>query len=184
MKDINKSLQSWLAEIEDFELTKYEKLPDIDLYMDQVITYLERQLMPFSLSSLDKPITSSMINNYVKGEVIKAPVSKRYNKEHISQILEVCLLKKALSISNIKKIMDAKYDTKEYDKVYNDFVLEAAKSLHDVAKKTSEAISKIEDGNDEKKLLEIALNLSLEANSNMLIAERILNYIRIKNDLK
>ncbi|UKI49383.1 MAG: DUF1836 domain-containing protein [Clostridium sp.] len=53
-----------------------KKLPDIDLYMDQVVTYLEKQLKILATSSLDKQITSSMINNYVKGEVISAPVSK------------------------------------------------------------------------------------------------------------
>ena len=40
MKDINKSLKLWLEEIDQFELTKYEQLPDIDLYMDQMLTYL------------------------------------------------------------------------------------------------------------------------------------------------
>ena len=106
MKDINKSLELWLNDLTKYELTQYEKLPDIDLYMDQVITYLEKQLRTFQLSSLDKQITSSMINNYVKGEVIPSPNAKRYSKEHIALILEVCLLKKALSISNIKNILD------------------------------------------------------------------------------
>jgi hypothetical protein len=77
MKDINNSLKLWLEELEGFELTPYEKLPDIDLYMDQMITYLERQLRTFSLSTLDKQITSSMINNYVKGDCIPSPISKK-----------------------------------------------------------------------------------------------------------
>ena len=80
MKDINKSLKFWLEELDKFELASYEKLPDIDLYMDQMITYLERQLNTFSLSSLDKQITSSMINNYVKGDCIPSPNAKKYNK--------------------------------------------------------------------------------------------------------
>ena len=106
MKDINNSLKLWLEELENFELTPYEKLPDIDLYMDQMITYLERQLRTFSLSTLDKQITSSMINNYVKGDSIPNPVAKKYNKEHIALILQICLLKRAINISDIKQIMD------------------------------------------------------------------------------
>ena len=80
MKDINKSLKIWLEDIDKFELTKYESLPDIDLYMDQMLTYLERQLNTFAVSTLDKQITSSMINNYVKGDCIPSPISKKYNR--------------------------------------------------------------------------------------------------------
>ena len=182
MKDINKSLNSWLEELNQFELTQYEKLPDIDLYMDQVITYLERQLMTFSLSSMDKLITSSMINNYVKGEVIPAPNAKRYNKEHIALILEVCLLKKVLSISNIKEILDASYKDEDFTKTYNKFVTDVATSLHEVSDLAKNKLDDI-DTNDQKALLNLALSLGLKANAYILVAERIIDYIRIHNDL-
>ena len=182
MKDINKSLNSWLEELNQFELTQYEKLPDIDLYMDQVITYLERQLMTFSLSSMDKLITSSMINNYVKGEVIPAPNAKRYNKEHIALILEVCLLKKVLSISNIKEILDASYKDEDFTKTYNKFVTDVATSLHEVSDLAKDKLDNI-DTNDQKALLNLALSLGLKANAYILVAERIIDYIRIHNDL-
>lgn len=183
MKDINKSLKLWLDELNQYHLTVYEKLPDIDLYMDQVITYLERQLLTFQLSSLDKQITSSMINNYVKGEVIPSPTAKRYNKEHLALILEVCLLKKALSISNIKTILDSKYKNTDFAETYNDFTKEASQTLHNVAADTANKLEKIEI-NDQAALLDLALKLGLQANANMLIAERIMNYIKIQNDLK
>ena len=183
MKDINKSLKQWLNELNHYQLTGYEKLPDIDLYMDQVITYLERQLLTFQLSSLDKQITSSMINNYVKGEVIPSPTAKRYNKEHLALILEVCLLKKALSISNIKTILDSKYKNTDFAETYNDFTKEASQTLHNVAADTANKLEKIEI-NDQAALLDLALKLGLQANANMLIAERIMNYIKIQNDLK
>ena len=183
MKDINKSLKQWLDELNHYQLTGYEKLPDIDLYMDQVITYFERQLLTFQLSSLDKQITSSMINNYVKGEVIPSPTAKRYNKEHLALILEVCLLKKALSISNIKTILDSKYKNTDFAETYNDFTKEASQTLHNVAADTANKLEKIEI-NDQAALLDLALKLGLQANANMLIAERIMNYIKIQNDLK
>lgn len=183
MRDINKSLKFWLDELSQFELTQYEKLPDIDLYMDQVITYLERVLQTLSLSTLDKQITSSMINNYVKGEVIPSPIAKRYNKEHIALILEVCMLKKALSISNIKDIIDINYKDKDFTQIYNNFANESKEIMHDIVNKTSEKLEKIEQ-NDHLALYNLALELSLNASTNMLIAERILDYIRIQKDLK
>lgn len=183
MKDINKSLKLWLEELEKFELTSYEKLPDIDLYMDQMITYLERQLNTFALSTLDKQITSSMINNYVKGDCIPNPVLKKYNKEHIALILEICLLKRAINISDIKQILDSNYQNSDFMETYNDFAHKATEILHTVGKETDEKLANIET-NNQNELLKLALELSLVANANVLIAKRILSYIEIQNNLK
>ena len=79
MDNIKKTLEVWLNELNNFSFKRYEELPDIELYMDQVVTFLEKQIKIFQNSSLDKQITSSMINNYVKGEVVSAPISKKYN---------------------------------------------------------------------------------------------------------
>lgn len=183
MKDINKSLELWLNEMSEYELTCYEKLPDIDLYMDQMITYLERQLQPFAMSTLDKQITSSMINNYVKGECIPSPTCKRYNKEHIALILQICLLKRAINIADIKQILDSNYLSTDFMETYNDFKEKSDEILHQTADNTKEKLANIET-NDHQALLNLALELSLTANTNVLIAKRILNYIQIQNDLK
>ena len=182
MKDINNSLQLWLEEITKYELTAYENMPDIDLYMDQMITYLERILQPFALSTLDKQITSSMINNYVKGDCIPSPVSKRYNKEHIAQILEICLLKRANNISDIKQILQASYTEDKIGETYNEFRTKAMTILHEISQNTATMLTEIPT-NDQNALLNLALTLSLNANFNILIANRIFDYIRIYNDL-
>ena len=183
MKDINKSLKFWLDELDKFELVNYEKLPDIDLYMDQMITYLERQLNTFSLSSLDKQITSSMINNYVKGDCIPSPIAKKYNKEHIALILEICLLKRAINISDIKSILDSNYQNANFMETYNDFASKATETLHKISHETAEKLAEIET-NNQNELLKLALDLSLVANVNVIIAKRILDYIEIQNNLK
>ena len=183
MKDINNSLKIWLEELNNFELTKYEKLPDIDLYMDQMITYLEKNLRTFALSSLDKQITSSMINNYVKGDCIPSPLSKKYNKEHIALILEICLLKRAINISDIKQILDSNYQNSDFMETYNDFANKATEILHSVSVDTNTKLAEIET-NNQNELLKLALELSLVANANVLIAKRILSYIEIQNNLK
>ena len=183
MRDINKSIKFFLEELENFNLIDYERLPDIDLYMDQVITYLDRYLMPFQTSSLDKQITSSMINNYVKGDSIPNPVAKKYNKEHIALILQICLLKRAINISDIKQIMDSTYQNTDFMETYNDFAKKATQTLHEVGKDTEEKLANIET-NNQNELLKLALDLSLVANANVLIAKRILSYIEIKNNLE
>lgn len=183
MKDINSSLKFWLEELEKYEVTPYEKLPDIDLYMDQMITYLERNLNTFSLSSLDKQITSSMINNYVKSDTIPSPIGKKYNKEHIALILEICMLKKAINISDIKQIIDSEYQNALFGETYNDFVQQANDILHETSSLAKEKLANIETNNHQE-LLKLALEFSLVANANIMIAKRILSYIEIQNNLK
>lgn len=183
MKDINNSLKIWLSELDDYKLTGYEQLPDIELYMDQMITYLEKVLRTFALSSLDKQITSSMINNYVKGDCIPAPVSKKYNKEHIALILEICLLKRAINISDIKQILDSNYQNTDFMSTYNDFAEKATQIIHQISEETAEKLEGIET-NNQNELYKLALELSLVANVNVLIAKRILSYIEIQNNLK
>lgn len=171
--DVNKTLTNWLNELNNFELQNYEKLPDIDLYMDQVVTYLEKQLKILATSSLDKQITSSMINNYVKGEVISAPVSKKYNREHLSLIEEICILKQVLSIAEIKEIIQNRYSNQSYIDVFNEF-----KDLHSKENKaaveyTLNGLSKIPNNNTED-LTKLSLDLALKANAYITISKRIL----------
>jgi hypothetical protein len=182
MRDINKSIKFWLDELAKFELTEYEKLPDIDLYMDQMITYLDRHLQPFATSSLDKQITSSMINNYVKGDCIPSPIAKKYNKEHIALILEICLLKKVLNISDIKQIFDINYNNTDFRETYNDFAKNINDKLHSLSSDVNQKIENI-DTNDQNALINLALDLSLSANIYTLIAKRILHYLEIQKSL-
>lgn len=80
------------------ELPRWELLPDIGLYMDQVITMTERT---FDGALPKGEITKSMVNNYVKFGLIKRPVGKKYDREHLAAILEIVVLKQALSMEHI-----------------------------------------------------------------------------------
>lgn len=171
--DVNKTLTNWLNELNNFELQNYEKLPDIDLYMDQVVTYLEKQLQILATSSLDKQITSSMINNYVKGEVISAPVGKKYNREHLSLIEEICILKQVLSIAEIKEIIQNRYCNQSYIDVFNEFKDHHSKENKEAVEYALNGLTKISDNNTED-LTKLALDLALKANAYITISKRIL----------
>ena len=77
------------------ELPQWETLPDIGLYMDQVITLMERTFAPFLPGA---EITKSMVNNYVKVELIPRPIGKKYDREHLALLLVIGVLKQALSM--------------------------------------------------------------------------------------
>lgn len=180
MLKINDILTNWLSELENFRFPDYERFPDIDLYMDQVITYLDHNLSIFQTSSLDKQITSSMINNYVKGNVITAPISKKYNKEHLALIEETFALKQVLSISEIKQILNTMYEDENNSEAFNSFKKIYTQKNDAACQEAKQQIKNTKE-NDKKDLTEVALNLATTANAYITIAKRILFLLK-KND--
>lgn len=179
MENIKKALEKWLNELNHFSFKDYEELPDIELYMDQVVTFLEKQLYIFQTSSLDKQITSSMINNYVKGEVVSAPISKKYNREHLAAIEEVVTLKQVLTIAEVKQILDERYkDSVEKADIFNNFNKTNNEKLSTTIEEAFKHLNTIED-NDTKALIELALDFALSANAYINVAKRILFLTRI-----
>ncbi len=76
----------------------WEQIPDIDLYMDQVISYMTRQHIGLELEN-EETLTSAMINNYIKSGLLpRAKGKKKYNREHIGYLTAICLLKQVLSV--------------------------------------------------------------------------------------
>ncbi len=94
-------LESFLSALESNNPPEWDALPDLGLYMDQVINYLERQIGLLFPPNREGAITSSMINNYVKANVIPRARSKKYGQEHIALLLAAFVLKKALTTQDM-----------------------------------------------------------------------------------
>ena len=91
-------------DILNMALPQWELLPDIGLYMDQVITLMDRTFSP----ALPKgEMTKSMVNNYVKVGMIPRPVGKKYDREHLAMLLMICVFKQALSMESISQAAGA-----------------------------------------------------------------------------
>ncbi|HAB94518.1 MAG TPA: hypothetical protein DCF49_07120 [Lachnospiraceae bacterium] len=89
-----------------FKVTAVDDIPKIDLYMDQVLTFLgERLRRTARKSDADKLLTKTMINNYVKNKVMIPPVKKKYGRDHILLLLVIYYMKNFLSIDDIRKIV-------------------------------------------------------------------------------
>ena len=183
MDNIKKTLEIWLNELNNFSFKKYEELPDIELYMDQVVTFLEKQIKIFQNSSLDKQITSSMINNYVKGEVVSAPIAKKYNREHLAAIEEVITLKQVLSIAEVKQILNERYkDNPEKGEIFNSFNELQTEKITSIVNEAFKHLNDIDD-NDTKALIDLALDFSLSAVAYINIAKKILFLTRVYDEL-
>ena len=105
---------------EERRLPSWERLPDIDLYMDQVLLLVDRSLRGFPGYG-ERGLTASMVNNYVKQGVLPPPVKKRYGREHLACLLMICVLKPALPISAIKAVTERQLATSPLRQVYSDF---------------------------------------------------------------
>ena len=101
-KDI---LNSILQNISSLSYIKPEDLPNIDLYMDQVTTFMEGQLASTKRYPEDKVLTKTMINNYAKNKLLPPPEKKRYSREHILMLIFIYYFKNILSISDIQTLL-------------------------------------------------------------------------------
>ena len=90
---------------QDFHMPRYDEIPDIDLYMDQLLAYIEKILTPLFEHTNEKILTTSMVNNYVKQGVLPPTVKKRYSREHVILLMEICLAKQMYSIQEIGQLL-------------------------------------------------------------------------------
>ena len=118
-----------------------DAIPNIDLYIDQVLTFLDGQLMPSKRSPDDKAITRTMINNYVKSKLLPAPEKKRYTREHVLTLIFVYYLKNFLSIPDIESILSPlteRYFAKDSERsladVYEQIVIQEKSHAEKTAK--------------------------------------------------
>lgn len=103
MKVLEKKMSEWGESLLDFHLPRWEELPELDLYMDQVITLVDQYLSPIIQPEKHTLLTPSMVNNYVKNGMIPAPKKKRYTRKHVAFLIAITLLKQVLTISEVKQ---------------------------------------------------------------------------------
>lgn len=120
---VDNKLCQWESCLASYSLPTWDSLPNLELYMDQVIVLLTQYLefLPYEENE-DKIITSSIINNYVRMKVMPPPVKKRYSRVHIAYLIIICTLKQSLSISHIQKMLPLGLKDEEVKQLYNDFV--------------------------------------------------------------
>ena len=123
-------------DVEKFHMPRWEELPEIDLYLDQVVSFIDKYLLYYldddSLKKDEKKeqnvLTKTMINNYVKQKIMEAPVKKKYNRNNIAYLFVICILKQGYSINDIGNLIKFSLETTPLEISYNRFcdLLESA----------------------------------------------------------
>lgn len=119
-------------EIKKFHIPRWSEIPEIDLYIDQVVSLLNNSLENYIKKDDEKKdgvVTKTMINNYVKNKIIAPPVAKKYSRSHIAHLFVISILKQVYSIDEIKKLLDLAIKTSPIDQSYNRFCSELEKAI-------------------------------------------------------
>lgn len=104
-----------------FHIPRWHELPSIDLYMDQVVGFIDDSLGAFFSSVGAAPLTKSMVNNYVKAKIVTAPVNKKYPRLSVAMIVVVYILKSCYSTDEIGKLIKLGISLEAPELTYNRF---------------------------------------------------------------
>lgn len=156
-------LEQFRQRLETERPVDWDEMPDIALYMDQVISYMPRQIIRLDQT---EQITAAMVNNYIKDGVVPRADGKRYGREHIGFLTAVCTMKKVLSVSQIKTLFDAVPDGSDPQTLYGYFTAGLDRAL----KETAVSL----ELKDDETLARLALGLALRSYADQLACQQIL----------
>lgn len=192
--DIRDFLNKIMESFDSIEHIKPSDIPNIDLYMDQVTTFMDKNLRKISrYPDEDKIMTKTMINNYAKNNMLPPPIKKKYSREHVLVLIFIYYYKGILSISDIQTLLNPitdKYFKKggsiDIETIYREaFSMEAEQMerlKQDVFEKYDSAMHTFEDasGADAEflKLFSFVCALSFDVYMKKMIIEKLIDSIR------
>lgn len=195
-------LNSILASLNRIENIKLEDIPNIDLYMDQLTTFMEEKLRKTTrYPNEDKVLTKTMINNYAKNDLLPPPVRKKYSKDHLILLIFIYYFKNILSINDIQTLLSPvkeRFHTSDTDdltlsdiySVLNDQDMQEVEAVkEDVTRKYHMAqeafIDAPEEMKDKMQMFSFISLLSYDVYVKKLIIEKLLdNYKEFEETLK
>ena len=122
-----------VEELINFHCPRWNELPAFELYIDQVLAFLNEKLSIFAPTADEPVITQAMVNNYVKQNVLIAPVKKKYDREHLAKLTVICVLKRVLPLSHIADSIAAMQRVFSVSEGYDIFCSELEYSVRSAA---------------------------------------------------
>lgn len=175
------NLRKWCEDLSSFTVGAWDEWPDIDLYMDQVISYLDGYMDSFRIYNDEKMITPSIINNNTKDGVLPKPVKKKYPRSLLSTLLIFCITRQVLSGQELATMLGELTQSENFAEVHENFSSVLENQLKHTAEQIKEGISE-NSVTDRRELSQLAMKLSLEAFAAGIAARKILAELEIKED--
>lgn len=114
-------------EITEFRLPRYHEIPNVGLYLEQTVKYINQCIEPLHVS-----ITDSMLSNYVKHGLVDRPVKKQYSADQIAHLLFIAIVKQTLSMQNIEDLFQLQEQTYSPDIAYDYFCEELENGIRHI----------------------------------------------------
>ena len=146
----------------------WENFPDIALYMDQIVSYMPRQLIHYEESD---QLTSAMVNNYIKDGLLPRADGKKYGQTHLAYLTAICALKQVLSVKEMKALVQIGTEGKEPQVMYSFF----CEALDQAMKETAQLL---DEQTKKEDLPRLALGLALRGYTDKLACQRILTLLQ------
>lgn len=135
MDTVKQELEFFEKRLMSYHVPRYEEFPSLELYKDQIILVLSKNFAPFVYNEEEPILTSSMINNYVKHNIIPPPNGKKYTRRHLAYITVVCFLKQVLSMNEIRELIHETLETEDEYFIYTYFCEQLEKSFRECCEK-------------------------------------------------
>ena len=168
----------WEHYLNNYKLHAWKELPDIGLYMDQVIALLGQYLdfIPME-DSKDKPVTPTTINNYVRLKVMPAPEKRKYYRVHIAFLIMIFTLKQGISINGLQQLLPSTADEEEIKNFYTSYVERLQEVGNFYTAQTRAAVQDILDPQvtDEGVVENVIIQSILQSGFSRIMAEKLLH---------
>lgn len=148
----------------------WEALPDLSLYMDQLIGYMPRQLIHYGD---EEGLTSAMVNNYIKDGLLPRAEGKRYSQTHLAHLTAICAMKQVLPVKDAGLL--ARMEEGGDREAYEHFCRTLDATLTDVSQRLDPDV-------EEAQLPQLALELALRSYANKLACQRVIDLIREREE--
>ena len=197
MKTNEERLQDLFSYLGNLSHVKADEIPDIDLYMDQVTTFMDSHLKDMRRHPGDKVLTKTMINNYAKNNLLPSPVKKKYSREHLLLLVFIYYFKNILSIKDIETVLAPLTERyfpdgssfeladiyKEVCKIEKEQLDSIKENVTATYEKSAETFTHLAEGEDKEILQQFAFicSLSFDVYIKKMIIERIIDDLSSKS---
>lgn len=190
-------MNSIMESLERISYIRFEDIPNIDLYMDQVTTFMDEKLQATTRNpGEDKILTKTMINNYAKNDLLPSPLKKKYSKEHMMILIMIYYFKGVLSFNDIhellKPITERYFNSKEefnlesiYKELFNIEDVQKESVKEDISKKIEYAQVMFKDAPEDDReffvLFSLVVQLGFDVYVKRLLIEKLIDGYRLKH---
>ncbi len=174
MENYEEKFNELLNSFSSLENISINDIPEIELYMDQITTFMEDKLKNYKRYPSDKILTKTMINNYTKAKLISPPNKKKYSKQHMILLILIYHFKSVLSINDIGTLFNYfnKDENMNIEEIYNKFVQFQENEKQIISSEIN--IDNIST-KDKENLVPLIIKLLIKAETEKMFAEKLID---------